>query len=115
MVCLVSSIFFFFTRPPRAAIAGSFWQAARQAKPVTCLPTKAHHLDCPTRLRPPPTETFIWFHRLGAETQKTFNLMEEKMKKKNEKATNKPVHRIRVGAVSCSVFLNKTKEGTQFP
>lgn len=42
--------------------------------------------------------------------------MEETMKKKNEtKPTNKPVHRIRVGAVSCSVFLNKTKEGTQFP
>ncbi len=37
------------------------------------------------------------------------------MKKKNEKATNKPVHRDRVGAVSCSVFLNKTKEGKQFP
>ncbi len=38
------------------------------------------------------------------------------MKKKNEaKPTNQPVHRIRVGAVSCSVFLNKTKEGTEFP
>lgn len=38
------------------------------------------------------------------------------MKKKNEtKTANKPVHRIRVGAVSCSVFVNKTKEGTEFP
>jgi hypothetical protein len=42
--------------------------------------------------------------------------MEEKMKKKTEtKTTNKPVHRIRVGAVSCSVFLNKTQEGKEFP
>ncbi len=39
------------------------------------------------------------------------------MKKKNEttKTANGPVHRIRVGAVSCSVFLNKTKEGKEFP
>ena len=38
------------------------------------------------------------------------------MTKKNEtKPTNKPVHRSRVGAVSCSVFLNKTKDGTEFP
>jgi hypothetical protein len=42
--------------------------------------------------------------------------MEENMKKRNEtNATKKPVHRIRVGAVSCSVFLNKTKEGSEFP
>jgi hypothetical protein len=42
--------------------------------------------------------------------------MEENMKKKTETTgANKPVHRIRVGAVSCSVFLNKTKEGTEFP
>jgi hypothetical protein len=48
--------------------------------------------------------------------KKRLNLMEETMKKKNEtKTTNKPVHRSRVGAVSCSVFLNKTKEGTEFP
>ncbi len=46
-VCLVSSIFFFFSRPPRPAIAVSFWQAARQAKPVTCLPTKARLLLLP--------------------------------------------------------------------
>lgn len=38
------------------------------------------------------------------------------MKKKIEtKTTNQPVHRVRVGAVSASVFLNKTKDGTQFP
>lgn len=38
------------------------------------------------------------------------------MKKKMEpKTTNKPVHRVRVGAVSASVFLNKTKDGTEFP
>lgn len=38
------------------------------------------------------------------------------MKKTIEtKTAKKPVHRIRVGAVSCSVFLNKTKEGTEFP
>lgn len=40
--------------------------------------------------------------------------MEEKMKKENKKGT-KPVHRDRVGAVSASVFLNETKDGTKFP
>lgn len=56
------------------------------------------------------------FVRRSAETQFTFNPMEENMKKKNEtQAANNPVHRIRVGAVSCRVFLNKTKEGTEFP
>lgn len=38
------------------------------------------------------------------------------MKKKEEtKPTNRPVHSIRFGAVSCSVFLNRTKEGQEFP
>lgn len=37
------------------------------------------------------------------------------MKKKNATKNNGPVHRIRNGAVSCSVFLNQTKEGKQFP
>lgn len=39
------------------------------------------------------------------------------MKKKNDKTTeaNKPVNRMRVGAVSASIFLNKTKEGVEFP
>lgn len=37
------------------------------------------------------------------------------MKKKTEKQTNMPVHRLRNGAVSCTVFLNKTKEGKEFP
>jgi hypothetical protein len=42
--------------------------------------------------------------------------MEEKMKKKEEtKPTNRPVHSARIGAVSCSVFLNKTKDGQEFP
>ena len=55
------------------------------------------------------------FVRRVAETQFTFNLMENVKKKNETQAANKPVHRIRVGAVSCSVFLNKTKEGTEFP
>lgn len=37
------------------------------------------------------------------------------MKKKETKPTNKPVHRVRNGAVSASVFLNETKEGVKFP
>lgn len=37
------------------------------------------------------------------------------MKKKTEKKSNAPIHRIRIGAVSGSVFLNTTKDGTQFP
>lgn len=39
------------------------------------------------------------------------------MKKKVEPTTTKksPVHKLRVGAVSGSVFLNKTKDGVEFP
>lgn len=41
------------------------------------------------------------------------------MKKKNETTTEAakklPVHKDRVGSVSCSVFLNSTKDGKQFP
>ena len=35
--------------------------------------------------------------------------------KKQTNETNKPVHSIRVGAVSASVFLNDGKEGAKFP
>lgn len=35
--------------------------------------------------------------------------------KQETKKTNQPVHRIRNGAVSASVFLNETKDGTKFP
>lgn len=35
--------------------------------------------------------------------------------KKNETTGKAPVHRMSVGAVSCSVFLNKSKEGVEFP
>jgi hypothetical protein len=37
------------------------------------------------------------------------------MKKKTEPTTKRPVHRIRIGAVSASVFLNQTKDGKEFP
>lgn len=40
--------------------------------------------------------------------------MEENMKKKSNK-TNKPVHSIRSGPVSASVFLNDGKNGEKFP
>lgn len=36
------------------------------------------------------------------------------MKKKSNK-TNKPVHAVRIGAVSASVFLNDGKNGEKFP
>lgn len=36
-------------------------------------------------------------------------------KQSNPKKTNKPVHTVRIGWVSASVFLNNAKDGTQFP
>lgn len=37
------------------------------------------------------------------------------MKKQSKNTTNKPVHSIRIGAVSASVFLNDGKDGEKFP
>ncbi|BBO34272.1 hypothetical protein [Lacipirellula parvula] len=37
------------------------------------------------------------------------------MKKQSSKTTNKPVHTVRIGAVSASVFLNDGKDGAKFP
>ena len=36
-------------------------------------------------------------------------------KQSNTKKTNKPVHTVRIGAVSASVFLNDGKDGAKFP
>lgn len=46
--------------------------------------------------------------------------MEKNMKKKNETATTneskRPVHSVKIGAVRCSVFLNRNAEtGKEFP
>ena len=35
--------------------------------------------------------------------------------KKQSKKTNKPIHSVRIGAVSASVFLNDGKDGAKFP
>ena len=37
------------------------------------------------------------------------------MKKQSNKPTNKPVHTVRIGMVSASVFLNDGKDGAKFP
>lgn len=102
--------------PPLPAMTFELLASGTPGKSCHLLAYQSPSFSLPTRAAAASNGTLLWFHRLGAETQKTFNLMEEKMKKKNEtKATNKPVHRIRFGAVSCSVFLNKTKDGTEFP
>lgn len=37
------------------------------------------------------------------------------MEKQSNQTPNKPVHTIRIGAVSASVFLNDGKDGVKFP
>jgi len=100
--------------------APSFSQAARQAQPVTGLTFQSTHSSLPDQATATSNVNAFVVPRADArhvrKRKKRLNLMEKTMKKKNEtKPTNKPVHRIRVGAVSCSVFVNKTKEGTPFP
>lgn len=111
------SVFFFFSRPPRPARGPELFASSTPGKACHLLGLPKPALFLPDQATTTSKGNAFVVSPPGVrKRKKRLNLMEETMKKKNEtKPTNKPVHRIRVGAVSCSVFLNKTKEGTEFP